>query len=220
MLVTLTAAPAHVRLLEAYYRGIYWDAFEAQREPLEVWLAGLRGELPYRQTIRLALDGDRILGGISFERYPRSGCGLVTYSVVAPEARRAGLGRRLLDGAVAELRADGAPAVFGEVVDPRLLGAPDEPAAAAAWARLRRDQRWGARVLGAPARYVQPALGPGLQRDRGLVLLALTTADVPLPRELDGALPRALVEDLYAATEGGPPDPEVSFPPRAPLIEL
>src|SRR5829696_3956917 len=123
-LVTVTAAPAHERLLDAFYRGIYLDAFAAQREPLEVWKRALRGELPYRQTIRLALDGDRIVAGISYELYPRSRCGLVTYNVVAPAARRGGLGRQLLDGAIAELFAAGARAVFGEVDDPRRPRAP------------------------------------------------------------------------------------------------
>jgi GNAT superfamily N-acetyltransferase len=212
----MTPEPAHERLLEAFYRGIYWDAFERQREPLDVWRRALRGELPYHQTIRLALDGDRIAAGISYERYPRSGCGLVTYMVVAPDARRTGLGKRLQSEAAAELYAAGAPAVFGEVDDPRpLRGDPAE----VAWARLERNQRWGARVLGPPARYIQPALGPGLARDRGLVLIVLAGA-APPPAELDGAIPRSFVEELYAVTEGGPPDAEVAFPDRVPLIEL
>jgi len=134
--------------------------------------------------------------------------------VVAPTARRAGLGRQLQAVAVAELFAAGAPAVFGEVDDPRLPRA--EPAEIA-WRRLERNQRWGARVL--DARYVQPALGPGLQRDRGLVLIALA-GPAPLPAALAGRIPRAFVEELDAATEGGAPEPEVAFPDRVPLVEL
>ena len=219
-LVAVTPAPAHERLLEAFHGGIYLDAFAAQREPLDVWRRALRGELPYRQTIRLALAGERIVGGISYELYPESRCGLVTYNVVAPEARGGGLGRRLLEGATAELYAAGARAGLGEVNDPRRPrrpGAPHEESADAAWARLERNQRWGARVL--EARYVQPALGPGLLRDRGLVLIALPGA-APLPAELDGAIPRAFTEELYAITEGGPPDAEIAFPDRVPLALL
>jgi GNAT superfamily N-acetyltransferase len=216
-LVAVTPAPAHERLLEAFHGGIYLDAFAAQREPLDVWRRALRGELPYRQTIRLALDGDRIAGGIAYELYPESRCGLVTYNVVAPEARGGGLGRRLLEGATAELYAAGARAVLGEVNDPRRPRAPHEESADAAWARLERNQRWGARVLA--ARYVQPALGPGLLRDRGLVLIALP-GTAPLPAEFDGAIPRAFVEELYAITEGGPPDAEIAFPDRVPLALL
>src|SRR5688572_32758917 len=124
-IVTVMPDPAHEPLLDAFYRGIYRAAFEHQREPLDVWKRALRGELPYRQTIRLALDGGEVVAGISYERYPRSGCGLVTYMVVAPHARRAGLGQRLQTEAAAELFAGGAPAVFGELDDPRRPRAPD-----------------------------------------------------------------------------------------------
>lgn len=196
--------------LAAFHAGVYWDAFAAQHEPLDVWRRALRGELPYELTVEVALDGDAIAGGIAYERYPRSGCGLVTYLAVAPAARGQGLGRRLLAGAVADLHARGAPAVFGEVDDPRVHGA-------AAWDRVRRFQRWGARVV--DARYVQPALGPGLARDRDLVLIVLAGA-APLPAQLPGAPARVFVDELYAATEGGPPDPEVELPEPLRLVEL
>jgi len=214
--VTLTDSPAHERLLEEFYRGLYWEAFSAQPEPLEVWKRGLRGELPYRQTIQLVLDGDHIVAGLTYERYPRSNCGIATYGVVAPRVRRHGLGQWLLADAVAALYAAGVRMVFGEVNDPRLPRA-DDPGRAAAWARLERYQRWGWRVVA--ARYVQPALGPDRARDRGLLLLARPDA-APPPAELDGAIPRAFVEELYEVTEGGPPDEEIGFPDRVPLIEL
>jgi len=201
-------------LLPSFHRGIYWDEFAAQHEPLEVWQRALRGELPYELRIELALDGDAILGGIAYERYPRSGCGLVTYMVVAPGARRLGLGKRLQGEAFAELLAAGAPAVFGEINDPRIPS--DEPAELA-WARLVRNQRWGARVI--DTRYVQPALGPGLERDRGLVLVALA-GEPALPSELPGAIVRGFIEELYEVTEHGPPDPEIAIPETVRLFEL
>ena len=83
--------------------------------------------------------------------------------------------------------------------------------------RLERYQRWGWRVVS--ARYVQPALGPDLARGRGLLLLARTEATPP-PAELDGALARAFIEELYEVTEGGPPDAEIALPDRVPLVEL
>jgi GNAT superfamily N-acetyltransferase len=210
-LVDLTADDPR---LVAFHRGIYWDAFAEQYEPIESWQRALRGEDAYRLTVRLALDGERILGGISYELYPRSGCGFLTYLVVAPHARGLGLGKGLQTAAVADLFAAGAPAVFGEINDPRTTTL--EPAEVA-WQRLERNQRWGARVV--DTRYVQPALSPTLQRDRGLVLIALAGA-APLPAELPGAVVRSFLEDLYAVTEGGPLDSEMTVGERVRLLEL
>jgi GNAT superfamily N-acetyltransferase len=192
--------------LRTFYDSIYLAAFASQREPLDAWQRALRGERPYELTIRLAIDGDVIAGGIAYERYPASACGLVTYMVVAPAYRRAGLGKQLQREAVADLQARGTRAVFGEIDDPRERGKP-------AHDRLARNQRWGARVV--DTRYVQPALGPGLERDRGLILIVL---DPPGPT-IPGAIVDAFVRELYAATEGGPPDPDVAVPEVVRLVE-
>lgn len=200
--------------LAAFHGGIYWDEFAAQHEPLASWQAALRGERPYELTIELALDGEAILGGIAYERYPRSGCGLVTYMVVAPSARRLGLGKRLLAAAVATLYARGAPFVLGEVNDPRVTRHEPEQAA---WTRLRRFVAWGARI--ADARYVQPALGPGLARDRQLLLILLAGANA-LPPSISGAVLRDFLDEFYEITEGARPDPEIAIPDVVRLVEL
>ncbi|HEV7557380.1 MAG TPA: GNAT family N-acetyltransferase, partial [Kofleriaceae bacterium] len=194
--------------------GIYWDAFAKQHEPIASWQRALRGDDAYRLTIRLALDGDAIAGGIAFELYPRSRCGLITYMVIAPSARRIGLGKRLQGEAVAALFGDGAVAVFGEINDPRITTI---EGAEAAWTRLERNQRWGARVL--DIRYIQPALGPGLVRDRELVMIALAGA-TPLQADMPGAIVRAFVDELYAVTEGGAPDLEIQIGERVRLVEM
>lgn len=188
--------------VDEFHRGIYWDEFAAQHEPLETWHAALRGDKPYELTIELAMDGDRIAGGICIERYPRSNCGLLTYIVVAPDQRGKGLGKKLQTAAIASLR--GVHVVFGELDDPRRGGDLE---------RVRRNQRWGARVV--DTRYVQPALGAGLERDRQLLLIAFT--DKPA---LDGALLRAFLDEFYEVTEGCAPDPEISIPDVVPLITL
>lgn len=185
--------------LAHFHAGLYLEAFAAQREPLVAWRGAIASGL---LRVRLALEGEAIIGGVCFERYPRSGVGLVTYLVVAPSARRRGLGEQLLASAVRDLAA---PLVLGEVNDPRVRGG---------WERLARFERWGARVL--DARYIQPALGPGLGRDRGLVLVAFA----PGPASIDGARVRAFVEELYAATEGGAIDPEITVPDRVGFVEL
>jgi GNAT superfamily N-acetyltransferase len=170
-------------LLERFHRGIYLDAFSAQREPLEAWLdhfsAGEAGPCDprgYAFFARIALDErDEILGGITYELYPKSQAGLVTYMVVAPAARNRGLGRQLFEGAARALYDQGARAVFGEVN----RDAPE---------RLARFVRWGARPV--DVEYVQPALGPGLQPDHGLQLIVLP----PIPEQVD---PTAFVAELH-----------------------
>lgn len=210
----LVALAAGDPRIDAFHRGIYWDEFAEQHEPVAHWHAALRGARPYQLRIELAVDGDRILGGICIERYPRSGCGLLTYVVVAPDARGQGLGKQLQTRAVEALYAAGAPLVLGELNDPRVTTL--EPAEVA-WERVRRNQRWGARVLG--VRYVQPALGEGLARDRQLLLIALAGA-TPLPPDIDGAVLRAFLAELYEVTEGGPPDPEIAVPEVVPMVSL
>jgi GNAT superfamily N-acetyltransferase len=204
-LVSLAAGDPRI---DAFHRGIYWDAFAAQHEPVTSWHAALRGEAAYELRIDLALDGEAIAAGITSERYPRSGCGLVTYLTVAPAYRRLGLGERLLKAATVNLR--GAPFVVGEVNDPER--ATHEPADEA-WSRLRRFQRWGARV--ADVRYVQPSLGDGLARDRDLLLIVFP----PFPPTISGSTLRSFLEEFYESTEGGPPDPEIAVPDVVRLIE-
>jgi GNAT superfamily N-acetyltransferase len=224
-IVTITSHDDEA-LLDEFHDGIYWDAFADQQEPVAVWKRALwGGASPYQLTIRLAgralRDRTRreLLGGIAFERYPRCGCGLITYMVIAPAARRQGLGKRLQRQAVHTLFAAGAPAVFGEVNDPRRRGDGIDEPVADMWRRLERNQAWGARVV--DARYVQPALAPGLARDRGLCLIALA-GDQPLPPVMPGAIVRGFLDELYAVTEGIAPDRELlaDIPEAVALIEL
>jgi GNAT superfamily N-acetyltransferase len=213
-------------LLDEFHTGIYWDDFAAQQEPVAVWKRALwGGPSPYELTIRIAGHALRdpahrqILGGIAFERYPRSGCGLITYMVIAPAARRHGLGKRLQRGAVDTLFARGAPAVFGEVNDPRRIGEGIDEPLEAMWRRLERNQAWGARVV--DVRYVQPALAPGLARDHGLCLIALAD-EQPLPATMSGHIVRDFVAELFTITEGAAPDRELlaAIPDRVNLVEL
>jgi GNAT superfamily N-acetyltransferase len=178
-------------LLARFYDELYLPAFAHQREPLEVWRRQLWGAAwPYELSIVVACEGERIDGGIVSELYPASACGFLTYLVVAPAAREAGLGRSLLEGArralAARARARGLTlrAVFGEVADA---------------ARLARFERWGARAV--ELDYVQPSLGPGLARDPALRLIAFFDGEPPAT--LPGAVVGDFVRELYAMTEGG-----------------
>ena len=213
-------------LLDEFHGGVYWDAFPDQQEPVAIWKRALWGGVaPYALTVRIAGYAVRdrvrrqILGGIVFEHYPRSGCGLVTYMAIAPAARRQGLGQRLQRDAALAMFAAGARAVFGEVNDPRLVGLGVDEPVEAMWRRLERNQAWGARVV--DARYVQPALAPGLLRDHGLCLIALAS-EQPLPAMMPGQIVRDFVDELYAATVCAPADAELvaAIPDRVALIEL
>ena len=220
--VTLTDRAQHEPLLERFHRDLYLSEFAAQAEPLEVWKWALfSGEAPYRMSLRLALDGGEIVGGIAFELYRKSMCGLVTYVVVAAQTRGGGLGKELRSGAARTLYADGARAVFGEVNDPR---APHSyETAETSWKRLERYMRWGSRVL--DMRYIQPSLGPGLERDRGLVLVR-HAGDAPPLASMPGAVARDFVSEFYAITEEGRPvDDELralldGIPEEVRLLEL
>ena len=176
-MIELASVGAGDPRLAEFHRGIYLDAFADKLEPLEVWQRALRGELAYELTVRLAIDAGAIAGGICYELYPISGCGLLTYMVVAPGARRHGLGERLFREAVAELRARGAKAVLGEVEGQE---------------RIARFVKWGAHVVG--LEYVQPALAPGLPRDASLRLIAVGEAE---RRDV-----LAFIDELYTVCEG------------------
>jgi hypothetical protein len=132
----------------------------------------------------VALDDEGIAGGVTYEHYPKSNCGLVTYMVVAPRARQRGLGRKLLVDAAQTLYDAGAALVLGEVHR-------DHPE------RLARFVRWGAHAV--DVAYVQPSLGPGLARDAGLCLIVLP----PIPAIVDERVVNAFIDELYEVTEGG-----------------
>ena len=84
------ASAVDLPLLARFYDEVYLPAFAHQREPREVWEAGLVAPAACRRFITLAGAGlddaatARIDGGVTCEWYPRSRCGLLTYLVVAP----------------------------------------------------------------------------------------------------------------------------------------
>jgi len=214
--VVFVTGPDDDELLDAFYREVYLPEFRHQREPVEVWKARLAdASAPYALSIAIAgaelrdPSRRRLDGGVVCELYPVSGCGFLTYLVVAPAARRAGLGRRLFGQARRALAEQAAARgvelalIFAEVSDPARQ---DGVAAAAAWRRLAQFGRWGAGVLDVP--YVQPSLGEGLGRDRELLLLAFF--EQALPEHVDGAHVAAFLRELYVATEGRADDHEVT----------
>jgi len=98
------AGRADEALLDAFYAELYLPAFAHQREPLEAWKRRLWDD-PGGLEVAITVAGEdlsgapRLAGGVVAEHYPRSNTGFLTYLVVAPDARRAGLGRGLLERA-------------------------------------------------------------------------------------------------------------------------
>jgi GNAT superfamily N-acetyltransferase len=132
---------------------------------------------------------------------------LLSYLATGAGARSGGIGRRLLDAALARWTARHDPClVLAEVEDPAhhrhtRYGDPE--------ARLRFYARCGAEVLDLP--YVQPRLRPGAARVPHLLLLALHTAPSLRtgPESVDGAPVRRFLEELFTAGEGRlPGDPD------------
>jgi hypothetical protein len=73
-------------------------------------------------------------------------------------------------------------------------------------------------------RYIQPSLGPGLERDRRLCLLRHAGAEPP-GATMDGSIVRDFVAELFEITERTEPDAELravleGIPEQVRLLEL
>ncbi|MGK2942042.1 MAG: GNAT family N-acetyltransferase [Immundisolibacter sp.] len=207
-------SPALLAAFEDLYTRTFTDP--AERENPTQWPPRLYGNLPApqpRMHLLVVVDGPpattHLLGGIAFEHYRDSHCGLLTYLVIAPEFRRRGLGRQLIHGALARLhqetRAHGTElcGVFAETEDPDKVGANDN--AMAPRERLTALARLGARRIDIP--YVQPALEGGSGRCRHLLLLAFHPHTDAIP----GAVVRDFLHEFYRALGIDAPQADVDF---------
>lgn len=167
-------------------------------------------------------------GGLLFEYYPESRCGLLAYLAVDPRHRRQGLARRLIERAMQILREDAGRfggelrMVFAETEDPTLVGAgrgsmpPRE--------RLKAFSRLGAAWVDVP--YVQPQLCGGSDRGRHMMLLAFGPDGIA-PRIIDGSMLREFLDEYYRSLGVSDPasDPDWlkmarSFGAAAPIRDL
>lgn len=196
------------------YTRTFTDASERE-DPAE-WPPRLYGELPApqpRMHLLVAVDDHaqppRLLGGIAFEYYRDSGCGLLTYLVTDPEQRRRGLARRLVHQAIGLLqddaRAQGTElrGVFAEAEDPAQVNSDGN--AMAPRERLQALARLGARRIDIP--YVQPALAGGAGRCRHLLLLAFH----PQADGIEGAALRDFLHEFYRALGVATPERDADF---------
>jgi GNAT superfamily N-acetyltransferase len=157
-------------------------------------------------------SGIEVWGGLVFEHYHSSHCGLLTYMVIDESYRRRGLARSLVTAATEilceEARACGQPlrALFGEAEDPKKgnnahSGMPPTE-------RLRVLARLGAHPIDFP--YVQPKLVGGSDRGRHLLLLSF---DVPGRRSqrVDGHVVREFLDEFYRALGVEHPEADPDF---------
>ncbi|MBQ7977712.1 MAG: GNAT family N-acetyltransferase [Clostridia bacterium] len=126
--------------------------------------------------IILAYQNEKIVGGIVFDWFKRSNCGLIEYIVVDNKYRGMRIARKLVAKATAQMTSyagkDPLKAVFIEIEDPEKLTGLD---AQAAVDNYRRLQLWSShKYERLDFNYIQPALAPGLSKLDNLMLAANT----------------------------------------------
>jgi GNAT superfamily N-acetyltransferase len=182
--VDLRGADGTRRHLLQSFIALYNETFTApsEREDPAQWEERLVSDLtpPQPRTHLLAAvrkgrtGAEELAGGLIFEYYRTSGCGLLTYLVVTPPNRRLGLGRALVQKALEILRSDAMcegrelAAVFAETENPELTW--EGGRAMPPRERLGVLAALGARRVMIP--YVQPPLIGGGGSARHLLLVA------------------------------------------------
>lgn len=220
--------PQRFDTLFGAFVALYDDAFPdpEEREDPQEWRARLRDSppppQPYMQLLlaveRTADGAEAVLGGIAYEYYRDSACGLLTYVAVDPRRRGNGIARKLLARAHADLRSIATAqektlrAAFGEAQIPALL---DDPAQREfAHRRQLMLGKLGAMRLDTP--YVQPELSGGGGRSRHLMLMLMTDGETPA--HLAAETVRAFLHEFYRAL--GVPHPEVDADFQASVAAL
>jgi GNAT superfamily N-acetyltransferase len=209
----------HVRPdLLASFVELYTRTFTdpSEREDPAEWPPRLYGDLPApqpRMHLLVAVDAsganERLLGGIAFEYYRGSCCGLLTYLVIDPAYRRQGLARQLVQNAIALLHLDAREherklrGVFSETEDPNQVGPHGN--AMPPRERLTALSRLGARLIDIP--YVQPALKGGSGPCRHLLLLAFH----PQTGSIAGNVVRDFLHEFYRALGVVAPEADADF---------
>jgi GNAT superfamily N-acetyltransferase len=197
------ATPAGLALLDRFYREAYVAQFPDpnERESLACMREYLRLKARgwYRANnyhVLVALKRGRPVGGAVIDYLAEPNAGILEFLFVLPRARGSGLARRLLDAAIALLRADaratGRPlfAVAAEMNDP--YRHPDEPDNMDPFARTLIWDRWGFHRLLCP--YVQPALSARQAPVRYLTLIVKPMAR-PEMRQVSPDWVRSLVAE-------------------------
>lgn len=209
-----------------------------ERENPEAWKSRIT-EKPRppepRTHLILAIDPDKgkVMGGIIFEYYPASRCGLITYLIVDMEYRGRKVAKGLLGEATSRLKAEAEwrspinrlleklslrsgpqrdtgthslQAIFAESENPRELASLDSSMPAKD--RLRAFHQLGAKWIRIP--YVQPALSRNQERVRHLLLLCFPVDEHDTP-DPDKQIITDFLRDFYRGLGVRDPDKDGDF---------
>lgn len=152
------------------FLALYLETFpvEAERENPDRWLERLGVKPPPGQPatfIQGAITPQETLtGGVVYEFYTRSNCGLITYLAVPASHRRQGIGKMLRNNAILhleEISGGNLQAVFSEMENPQTVTGGEE--------RARFFEAVGSHKV--DINYVQPDLGDGNGPVENLLLL-------------------------------------------------
>jgi len=170
--------------------------------------------------VALSTNSGCVVGGLVFEHYRSSHCGLLTYLVVEPSWRRKGIARSLVKRALSTLireeRATGGElrGAFCETENPQLVV--DGIGTISTCDRLRAVLSLGARVIG--LKYVQPGLVGGAGPCDHLLLLAFdldkclkVSIDGPPPVSISGRTIYDFLHEFYRALGISHPEEDQSF---------
>ncbi len=186
---------------------LYNETFtdEREREDPEQWRERLAQDVSPPQPVSHLLlakskETSEIIGGLVFEYYQNSQCGLLTYLVVHSEYRKLGIGLELVSRAV-DILVEGAKAqghsiraVFAESENPSKV--PENYGAMSPRARLLALSRMGFRWLNVP--YVQPQLDGGEGRGDHLLLLSYPLSATSC-KSLPGNVILSFLNEFYEA---------------------
>jgi GNAT superfamily N-acetyltransferase len=177
--ILVECADADDDLFDRFYETVLVPAFPpAELVDIEAARAGYRDPAAGGLGVIALVDGEPVGGALS-SHSPSSGVLLLDYLAVRGEMRGRGLGTMLIE----HLRTVWCPklrprAVLAEVEDPAHHSASryGDPVA-----RLRLYDRAGWSLL--PLDYFQPALGPGMSRVRGMLLICLDSPEHTVPAD-------------------------------------
>lgn len=191
MVLTVPVADADESILRAYYFDLMTPSFRPAE--LMTWAEVVAAVAAGAVSGLVAVEDSRPVAGLLLEEHLGGQVLMLSYLVVAPEARNRGLGGSLLRAAVGEE----SRLVLAEIEDPRFYG-PDERTGDPA-RRARFYEQIGSRLV--PVPYVQPSLRPGSPRVENLLLITIPSALAPR-WSLDGALLTAFLDAYYSSCEG------------------